>query len=447
MNCTGLTTAKQVLSLDCTSTNKLAMDLRLLCLLLVPLVTSRSAQSNPELTGHLKHIVRSANIGGYTFATLHAVDTNTNDGTAQTKRDIEAHASGSLSDKQSFSLHLASGERLRMSLKRRSIDTSGGTMTEITEDGRREVTRLQARGCFFSGPLDNGEGFASLAMCDGRLMGSVNTAKRYYEVHALPEGADKRSADDVTRVLVTWQDAAHAQEGMLAGDETMKRQILDKLEMHENDGIETPHDGSDDGQKRSISERTVTIEIANYLDSHYINGIKDKLNLTTTSQITDLMLNKWSAVANIFGDDQFIGWNITLKLVALEIWRINPSWYVTNASDSMFYRMDTICNGTKSLPYDQVTLHTGWPITHNGIGGLAWIGGVCMSRWHCIVILGGANTNYFTELHEFGHSLGLEHEVQMSHCASDTDPVRGFMQGKPPHFRGCYRQVLNATFT
>ncbi|KAK7101296.1 A disintegrin and metalloproteinase with thrombospondin motifs adt-2-like [Littorina saxatilis] len=442
------------------------MDSRIFILLLVPLVSGRSTELEMELPDHLQRMVRSENVAGFSLAHLHAVDALTNEERGQSRRDIEAHGSETSSDKHSFALHLASGERLRMTLKRRSIDTSGATLTEVTEDGKREVTQLRAADCFFSGPLEGAEGYANLAMCDGELIGSVNTEKRYYEVHTLPEDTDKRSIDDVMRVLVTWQDAAHAQEGLMAGDETMKRRTLDELEpleedglqiseeeeseeeSFEEDGVEIPEEEeeSEDGGRRSISARTVVIEIADYVDSHYLGDIKAKMGLNTTRQITNLILNKWSSAAGVLGNRKQAGWDITLRLVALEIWRKNPSWYKTKASDSLVTRMHAICGNTKHLPYDQVTIHTGNPITPKGKVGLSWIGGVCRRRLRCTAVR-GANTNFFTELHELGHSLGLRHENKMANCASGSDPVRGFMGGNRDHLRSCYKKVLDATFT
>ena len=106
----------------------------------------------------------------------------------QTKRDIEAHASDPSSKKRSFSLQLSSGDRLHMSLNRRSIDTSGSRFSEYTEEGERDIT-LEPRHCFFGGALRDGDGFVNLAMCDGEVVsrniiyGLTSTVKIHgYEV-------------------------------------------------------------------------------------------------------------------------------------------------------------------------------------------------------------------------------------------------------------------------
>ena len=87
----------------------------------------------------------------------------------QTKRDIEAYASDPTPDKRTFNLHLVSGKRLRMSLYRRSIDTSDTIFSEHTEKGTKEIV-YKPRDCFFSGPLQDEEGYANLALCDGELV-------------------------------------------------------------------------------------------------------------------------------------------------------------------------------------------------------------------------------------------------------------------------------------
>ena len=56
----------------------------------------------------------------------------------------------------------------------------------------------------------------------------MTTQKRHYEVHVLPEPIDKRSADDVMRVLVTWQDA---EEGLMSESKLMRQHALDGLEI------------------------------------------------------------------------------------------------------------------------------------------------------------------------------------------------------------------------
>lgn len=103
-------------------------------------------------------------------------------------------------------------------------------------------------------------------------IGSVNTEKRYYEVHTLPEDTDKRSVDDVMRVLVTWQDAAHAQEGLMAGDETMKRRTLDELEPLEEDGLQISEE--EESEEESFEEDGVEIpeeeEESGKLNKHLI---------------------------------------------------------------------------------------------------------------------------------------------------------------------------------
>ncbi|KAK7454423.1 hypothetical protein BaRGS_00039576 [Batillaria attramentaria] len=90
------------------------------------------------------------------------------------------------------------------------------------------------------------------------LMGSVMTEKRHYEVHALPEGstANRRSTDPL-RVLVTWTDVD-------------------------------------------------------------LRGVKNNLGLTTTDELIDLQVMKWSGAQAILGDVDSVTWNIKIKLFKIE---------------------------------------------------------------------------------------------------------------------------------
>ncbi|XP_076453611.1 A disintegrin and metalloproteinase with thrombospondin motifs 14-like [Babylonia areolata] len=390
------------------------------------LAFSCSGLPTAETDEFVQRIVRSEDVDGYDMATLYAVDTATKEETRQTRRDIETHASDTSSDKPSFSLQLTSGERLRMSLVRRSVDTSGATFTEITEEGEREIN-YERRDCFFSGDLEGGEeGFASLAMCDGKLTGSVTTARRDYDIHTLPQTSQKRDADDVMHLLVTWKDNQRGQ-----------RDLDDVLEIPDVNAFGSPKQND---TRRSVSDGKATVEIGEFVDRFFIENVKTNLGITTNTQIINLILQKWSAAYAILSDETKVGWDLTLRLVSVVIMRTDPTWYKVEPNQKIGERMHAICVGTKDRSFDQVTLHTGQTTDVNRVG-LAWLDKVCIPRWRCSVSR-AANTNHRIELHELGHSLGLNHDGNMQACIDGTDPTKGFMGGNKYHFRACYKDVL-----
>ncbi|KAL8581691.1 hypothetical protein ACOMHN_049247 [Nucella lapillus] len=405
---------------------------------LLVLTISASASSIPslEFEDHIKRIIRSDEIDGYDFATVHAINDASTRETGQTKRDIESYAAHPSPEKRSFSLLLSSGQRLRMSLARRSVDTSGTIFTELTEEGEREISLRQPRDCFFGGELEGEEGFASLGMCDGELTGAISTAKRTYEIHALHQPMEKRYDDDVMKVLVTWQEG-----------QERERELDDGLEIPD-DYIPIPDDYNGDNAteeiiKWAVADRKLTIEIIDYVDSFYIQEIGEKLGKTTDQQITDYLLLKWTKVQQALSNKNLIGWDITLKLNELHLWRTNPAtgFYHISPSDKIGARMNKICQGTMDKEADHITLHTA-RTSDPGRLGLAWLGGMCRPRYRCSAVRAigiGANT----ELHELGHIMGLNHDGKMQGCIEEG---KGFMRYSYT-FLHCYRKHLEDFFT
>ncbi|KAL8612216.1 hypothetical protein ACOMHN_028913 [Nucella lapillus] len=331
------------------------------------------------------------------------------------------------SDKRSLSLQLTSGKRLRMSLQRRSVDISGARFREITEKGEREIT-LERRDCFFSGPVEeDGGGFASLAMCGGELVGSITTPTRDYDIHTLRQRHDKREDDDVMRAMVTWQDNQHE-----------KRDL--------NDVLTTPYVTDASSGAYNIADKKATIEIGDFLDRFFIADLKKKLDITTNEKIIELIIAKWTGAAHTLSDKGKVGWDLTLRLVDVVIMRTDPSWYQVAPQEKLGIRMKKICAGTKTTSYDQITLHTGDTSDPIRIG-LAWLGGLCLRGFRCSANR-ASNTNFRTELHELGHSMGLNHEGAMEECRSEEDQtIKGFMAGNREVVRPCYKTVLARTLS
>nr|KAG5710010.1 hypothetical protein BaRGS_030086 [Batillaria attramentaria] len=186
-----------------------------------------------------------------------------------------------------------------MSLRKRSVVSPDTLVTEVFGD-REETRRLGERDCYFSGPTEGTSGHASLAMCDGRLMGSVMTEKRHYELHALPEDstANRRSTDPL-RVLVTWTEVGNV-TGQETGDvkrwasedgiENTEVEDSDEDEGLWDDVVEIPEKEEDDERryavKRSLEDRKVQA---------------------------------------VLGDEPTVTWDIKLKLDKIEIWRTDPA--------------------------------------------------------------------------------------------------------------------------
>ncbi|KAK7501882.1 hypothetical protein BaRGS_00006968 [Batillaria attramentaria] len=400
----------------------------------------RSSDSGIEERIH--RITHADGVDGYDLAHLYFPETKRDDDPSHEQRSLE--------------LHLNSGERLRMSLRKRSVVSPDTLVTEVFGD-REETRRLGERDCYFSGPTEGTSGHASLAMCDGRLMGSVMTEKRHYELHALPEDstANRRSTDPL-RVLVTWTEVGNV-TGQETGDvkrwasedgiENTEVEDSDEDEGLWDDVVEIPEKEEDDERryavKRSLEDRKVVVEILNYLDHWYLQKVQHNLGLNTTDELVDLQVLKWSGVQAVLGDEPTVTWDIKLKLDKIEIWRTDPSWYVTDPNNTIGARLSKVCHGSRNLGhYDQVTLSTGYT-SDGGRIGLTYIKGVCRPRWHCAAVI-TANLKHGTELHEFGHSLGLNHDGIMG-CPSNAS--HGFMGGNDIYFRSdCYTPKFNEVF-
>ncbi|XP_076462938.1 zinc metalloproteinase-disintegrin-like protein F1 [Babylonia areolata] len=383
--------------------------------------------SSVELNEHFDRIVRSEETDGYDIATVHAVDPITNKETRQTKRDIQAHASDADAEDRTFSLRLSSGEQLRMSVQRRSIDFSGAKFTELTEDGERKKIDMDPADCFFSGELENQEGFASLSLCGGEVVGSVSTPTRDYQIHSvLPHDRSMGTPgdDDDMKVLVTWQDADSEGFGEV------------------DDGLESPEDSDSppETERRSLKDRRATIEICDVVDKYFIADVQRKLGINNSSKIIELLISKWSSAAYMLSNKTQVGWDLNLRLVKVDIMRSHPEWYKAQPHEKMGARLNEICNPTSHWTCDQISLHTG-QTSDPRIVGLAWVGLVCNPRRRCSS-LRSSNRNYMAELHELGHTLGLKHDGQERRCVNGTDPVHGFMGGNRYHFRECYKEVL-----
>ena len=90
------------------------------------------------------------------------------------KRDVLAHTSHPSSAGRRFVLVLESGDRVQMTLARRSVVTSGTKMVERSSNDM-EVRHAVPQDCFFSGPVEGASGHASFSLCEGELVRQWNT--------------------------------------------------------------------------------------------------------------------------------------------------------------------------------------------------------------------------------------------------------------------------------
>ncbi|XP_025079888.1 A disintegrin and metalloproteinase with thrombospondin motifs adt-2-like [Pomacea canaliculata] len=383
-----------------------------------------------ELTDHARRIARAVNAEGYDIATLHGTSLFSGDKTRLTKRDVEEHAAHPSTESRNFELRLTSGERLRMSVQKRSGMSPDVTVVERVS-GKEKVSRPQVRDCFFSGGLEGEEGHASLSLCDGQVMGGIRAGNRDYEVHPLPETSAirRRSADEPLHAVVTWSD----QGNDLMAFDSISPDLSDEDETEASDIIE---------ETKPDSYKSATIEVGVYMDRFFLARVEERFGLTTTEQLMELAALKWSGINAVLSNPKVVGWNITIKVVHLEIWRESPSWY----NESNFYlggRQNMLCASTTDMPFDHIMLETA-DTRPNRIKGISWMDRMCNPRWRCSAARGAGFSNWI-EAHETGHSMGLNHDWTFKSC--DPNVPKGFMSMQETVFRDCYSQVLDRSLS
>ncbi|PVD36723.1 hypothetical protein C0Q70_03709 [Pomacea canaliculata] len=341
-----------------------------------------------------------------------------------TKRDVEDHVASPSSKSRNFELRLTSGEGLRMSLQKRNVLSSDLRVVERF-DKETIISRPVIKDCFFSGFLEDKAGFASLSLCDGNV-GAIRSKNRSFQLHPLPE--DVVSHSPFLHVLLTWSNET---------DDKLSS-LEDFLEVPE-DVLEN-EDANDMKFQRSVSDKKLKIEVGVYLDRLFLNKVNQNLKLSSNQQLTDLIARKWSGIAGVLHNPSLVGWDITIKVVNLEIWHSNPSWYQDSIKD-LGQRLKMACINTMNQPFDYVSIETADADPPQRMG-LAYVGGMCSHRSRC-GITKGAYTHFRFELHEMGHNLGLKHDDQISQC-SGTE--KGFMSNVENVFRPCYAKVWDSFF-
>ncbi|XP_070208121.1 uncharacterized protein, partial [Littorina saxatilis] len=283
-------------------------------------------------------------IHGHSMATLHVDDPNTGHVHRLTRRDVINHVTDPAPRSRRFSLHLAAGDKVHMHLTRRNVVTSSTRITERLAGGA-EISHVAPVDCFFTGPVEGSRGHAVMSLCEGQVMGTAQTETRQYEMHLLPRevAARKRRSTDLVHVLVTWTDLENArepEEGLhrlrkRAGKDDMfydaDAMVVEESEMdqREKDAIIT------DPPLRNKTDRHAIVETAAFMDTFFQDAFVNNLGFPNdTEWFIRLALLKWSGIAAVMSDPK-VGWNITVRLVVLEIWRQNPDWYNNEATATL----------------------------------------------------------------------------------------------------------------
>ncbi|PVD36725.1 hypothetical protein C0Q70_03712 [Pomacea canaliculata] len=160
-------------------------------------------------------------------------------------------------------------------------------------------------------------------------------------------------------------------------------------------------DANNEKVKRSVRDRKVTIEVGVYLDRLFLNKVWEKHQISSNQQLTDFIARKWSGIAGVLHNPSLVGWDITIKVVNVEIWRSNPWWYQDSTKD-LGKRLRMASTNTMNQPFDYISFETA-DAEPPGKMGLAHVGGMCNPR-NRVGITKGANYNFAPEIHEMGHA-------------------------------------------
>ncbi|XP_025083399.1 A disintegrin and metalloproteinase with thrombospondin motifs adt-1-like [Pomacea canaliculata] len=381
---------------------------------------------NAELMDHARRVARAADAAGYEIATLYGESLESGEHRRLTKRDVEDHVASPSSKSRNFELLLTSGERLHMSLQKRQVLCPNLKVVERLEN-ETIISRPLIKDCFFSGLLRDKSGFASLSLCDGNVVGAIQSKDRNFQLLPLPEDFTRKFP--FLHVLLTWSNTTDNQDSSPVDNFVdVSKDEVNKLEDEE---------ANNEKVKRSVRDRKVTIEVGVYLDVHFLNKVSEKHQISSNQQLTDFIAQKWSGIAGVLHNPSLVGWDITIKVVNVEIWRSNPWWY-QDSTQELGERMQSACENTMDQPFDYVSIETSDtdPPRRTGV---AYVGQMCNPRYRC-GITKGANFNFAPEIHEMGHNMGLKHDDTMSECSRQE---KGFMSAKQSVFRPCYAKVLD----
>ncbi|PVD36726.1 hypothetical protein C0Q70_03713 [Pomacea canaliculata] len=222
-------------------------------------------------------------------------------------------------------------------------------------------------------------------------VGAIQSKDRNFQLLPLPE--------DVTRkfpflhVLITWSNTTDDQHSSQA--DNFVDVPIDEVNKVEDE------DTNNEKVKRSVRDRKMTIEVGVYLDRLFLNKVWEKHRISSNQQLTDFIAQKWSGIAGVLHNPSLVGWDITIKVVNVEIWRSNPWWYQDSTKD-LGKRLRMASTNTMNQPFDYISFETA-DAEPPGKMGLAHVGGMCNPRTR-VGITKGANYNFAPEIHEMGHA-------------------------------------------
>ncbi|XP_025080754.1 uncharacterized protein LOC112556192 isoform X2 [Pomacea canaliculata] len=333
-------------------------------------ISLRDMLEDEEFVDHASRVVQAADAAGYEVAALYGESLETGEHRRLTKRDIEAHVAHPSTESRNFQLRLTSGERLHMSLTKRSVLAPDLTVVERLQNGTGK-SRPQVRDCFFSGSLESGH--ASLSLCDGKVTGAIHSKDRDIQLHPLPEDVawnHHDEGDPPLLMLLTWSNVTDDEPPSPA----------DFIEVQEND---TKYNSKKPKGKRSVKDKNMTIEVGVYLDRLFIKKVQESLGISSNQELTELIAAKWSGISGVLNSPSMrqYGWNINIKIVSLEIWRKNPSWY-NDSLRALGQRLKMVCENTQRQPFDYVSIETAETDVMKR-RGLAYLRTICEPRWRC----------------------------------------------------------------
>ncbi|PVD36724.1 hypothetical protein C0Q70_03710 [Pomacea canaliculata] len=360
---------------------------------------------NAELMDHARRVARAADAAGYEIATLYGESLESGEHRRPRRQSV------------------VKVQKLRASPHFRR------ETTHVTSEAASSMPKPESGGAL-------GERNDNQSPIDQRLLlqwpsegqvGAIQSKDRNFQLLPLPEDFTRKFP--FLHVLLTWSNTTDNQDSSPVDNFVdVSKDEVNKLEDEE---------ANNEKVKRSVRDRKVTIEVGVYLDVHFLNKVSEKHQISSNQQLTDFIAQKWSGIAGVLHNPSLVGWDITIKVVNVEIWRSNPWWY-QDSTQELGERMQSACENTMDQPFDYVSIETSDtdPPRRTGV---AYVGQMCNPRYRC-GITKGANFNFAPEIHEMGHNMGLKHDDTMSECSRQE---KGFMSAKQSVFRPCYAKVLD----